>query len=159
MTTALDKFEKERQAHKKPVKMTIESKVPSKWRFVDLETGSIFRWDEKAGTFKDANDSPFNGPFETSSFHMLAGLRDDIVDEVAKNHGWSTERILSVRKNKDSFSIESDEDPKAKHGMWLDIGKSRLGKLVPKKGDTITFFGRGLGQRVQGVAINGKRLY
>jgi hypothetical protein len=39
--------------------MTITSRVPSKWRFVDLETGNIWRWDEKAGGiggFKYADD-------------------------------------------------------------------------------------------------------
>lgn len=45
------KWEKERQAHKKPVDMTISSRVPSKWRFVDLETGDIWKWDEKKGRF------------------------------------------------------------------------------------------------------------
>jgi len=39
-------FEQERQAHSKPVVIRIETNVPSKWRFVDLETGDVWRWDE-----------------------------------------------------------------------------------------------------------------
>lgn len=33
------------------VKMTIETRVPDKWRFVDMETGEIFMYDEEAGNF------------------------------------------------------------------------------------------------------------
>lgn len=52
-------YEEERQAHAEGVSMTITSRVPSKWRFVDLETGNIWRWDENAGGvggFKHADD-------------------------------------------------------------------------------------------------------
>lgn len=47
-------YEKERESHGKPIKMEISSKVPSKWRFVDLETGDIWKWDEARGTFISA---------------------------------------------------------------------------------------------------------
>jgi len=48
-------YEKEREAHAQPVEMTIRSRVPSKWRFVDLETGDVWRWDENL-SFQCAND-------------------------------------------------------------------------------------------------------
>lgn len=47
-------YKKERASHKKPVKIEINSKVPSKWRFVDLETGDIWKWDEGNNTFMRA---------------------------------------------------------------------------------------------------------
>ena len=37
-------WERERQACVTPVRMTIETKVSSKWRFVDLETGAVWAW-------------------------------------------------------------------------------------------------------------------
>jgi len=46
-------YKEERESHSKPVKIEINSKVPSKWRFVDLETGDIWKWDEVKGTFID----------------------------------------------------------------------------------------------------------
>jgi hypothetical protein len=56
-------YERERRRHAKPVSITISTKVPSKWRFVDLETRNIWRWDEKKGRFKAvelATDSSFH---------------------------------------------------------------------------------------------------
>lgn len=49
-------YEEERKAHKEPVDMTISSKVPSKWRFVDMETGQVWKWDEERETFTAARD-------------------------------------------------------------------------------------------------------
>jgi hypothetical protein len=40
-------WEAERQACATPVRITIETRAPSKWRFVDLETGSIWEWGPK----------------------------------------------------------------------------------------------------------------
>lgn len=154
MATILDRFEKERQAHDKPVKMTIESKVPSKWRFVDLETGDVWRWDRKD-----------RGLAQKGNFRRAGSIREmysayqDMLDEIAKDNPWSDETILTVRETKDNYEIQSDEDPKAKSGMWFGLAKDRAGKLVPKKGDTIAFYGRGSGYQILGIAINGKRLY
>jgi hypothetical protein len=47
-------YKEERESHSKPVKIEINSKVPSKWRFVDLETGDIWKWDEGNNTFMRA---------------------------------------------------------------------------------------------------------
>ena len=44
-------FEKERARHIKSLPITISTRVPSKWRFVDLETGEIWRWDEGKAQF------------------------------------------------------------------------------------------------------------
>lgn len=59
-------YEKERKAHTKSVEIKIDTKVPSKWRFVDLETGDVWWWDEnprpsqhKAAGFKLATDLNF----------------------------------------------------------------------------------------------------
>ncbi len=49
-----NKYELERQNHKDPINITIFTKVPSKWRFVDLETKDIWEWDEKESIFKRA---------------------------------------------------------------------------------------------------------
>jgi|APIni6443716594_1056825.scaffolds.fasta_scaffold00024_33 hypothetical protein len=50
------KYTKERKAHKNCVSIKIETKVPSKWRFVDLETGDVWAWSEKLGAFTGAKD-------------------------------------------------------------------------------------------------------
>ncbi len=44
-------YELERQTHDKPVDMKISSKVPSKWRFCDLETNQVYKWDDKRNEF------------------------------------------------------------------------------------------------------------
>lgn len=41
-----DDFARERAAHAEPVRITISTKVPSKWRFVDLETGDVWKWEQ-----------------------------------------------------------------------------------------------------------------
>ena len=49
----LHSYEKERESrrYKGTIKMTIDSFVRSKWRFVDLETGNIWKVDSR-GEFK-----------------------------------------------------------------------------------------------------------
>jgi len=45
-------WEKEREKNRRLgllVKIGIETRVPSKWRFVDQETGDIWKWDDKLG--------------------------------------------------------------------------------------------------------------
>lgn len=49
-------YQRERDAHDTDVKMTISSKVPSKWRFVDLETNDVWEWNEKRNTFTRAKE-------------------------------------------------------------------------------------------------------
>jgi hypothetical protein len=51
-------FERERERHLEPIKMTIESRVPSKWRFLDLETGDIWQWNEQKDDFSRSKDLP-----------------------------------------------------------------------------------------------------
>ena len=53
MTT---QFNLERNNHAKPVNITISTKVPSKWRFMDTETQEVWQWDEKHNTFVRAYD-------------------------------------------------------------------------------------------------------
>jgi hypothetical protein len=50
------KWERERQACATPVKLTIETRVPSKWRFVDLETGAVW---ERVPKLKDSGKPGF----------------------------------------------------------------------------------------------------
>jgi hypothetical protein len=40
-----------RAAFPEPVDITIRTRVPSKWRFVDQETGEVWRWDYDQRTF------------------------------------------------------------------------------------------------------------
>lgn len=47
-------WQTEREAHLELVRIVIETRVPSKWRFVDLETGDVWRWDELLGRFQRA---------------------------------------------------------------------------------------------------------
>lgn len=45
-------WEKEREKNRKlgrMVKIDITTRVPSKWRFVDQETGDIWKWDDEKG--------------------------------------------------------------------------------------------------------------
>jgi hypothetical protein len=60
-------YEKERQAHPKPVSMTISSRAPSKWRFVDLETGHIWKYEN--GRFTA------DGRGEHRSEHIIVRIR------------------------------------------------------------------------------------
>lgn len=50
-----DLFREERRLNEKAsrtVEITIKTRVPSKWRFVDLETGDVWKWDELENKFK-----------------------------------------------------------------------------------------------------------
>ena len=44
----------EREANKEPVKLTITTRVPSKWLLVDRETGD--RWERRDDAWKRARD-------------------------------------------------------------------------------------------------------
>lgn len=49
-----DLFKLERKLNAKArrtVEITIKTHVPGKWRFVDLETGDIWKWDEVENKF------------------------------------------------------------------------------------------------------------
>ena len=46
-------------------KITIETRVPSKWRFVDLETGDVWLWNGKA--FKSADRGDIVNRFQETS--------------------------------------------------------------------------------------------
>lgn len=52
-------IKKEREENAPCVDMTISSHVPSKWRFVDLETGDIWKWVD--GHFKKGDELEFIG--------------------------------------------------------------------------------------------------
>ena len=52
MAQKVTKYDREREAHKATVQISIRTKAPSKWRFVDLETGDVWRWDEYNGTYQ-----------------------------------------------------------------------------------------------------------
>lgn len=50
-------FERERERNRKAgrfVTLKIETRVPSKWRMVDLETGDIWKWNERLGRWRRA---------------------------------------------------------------------------------------------------------
>lgn len=47
-------YQKEREQYQEPVSITIRTRVPSKWLFVDQETGHIWRWDQLRETFTAA---------------------------------------------------------------------------------------------------------
>lgn len=38
------------------IPVTINSRCPSKWRFVDLETGELWKWDDDANKFTKAKE-------------------------------------------------------------------------------------------------------
>jgi len=42
----------ERERNIGPTDMTISSRVPTKWRFVDLETLDVWRWDAEEKRFR-----------------------------------------------------------------------------------------------------------
>lgn len=50
----IDAFQKERESNSEIVVISINTRVPSKWRFVDLETGDIWKWD--GATFKRSEE-------------------------------------------------------------------------------------------------------
>ena len=52
----LDVYETTRAVADKPISITIHTKVPGKWRFVDLETGDIWRWDNAKKSLVRASD-------------------------------------------------------------------------------------------------------
>lgn len=47
-----NEFAQERVRHPKPVPITINTRAPSKWRFVDLETGEVYAWNEDRGRYE-----------------------------------------------------------------------------------------------------------
>lgn len=66
----MDQWDDERERNSdSPVEMTIRSRVPSKWRFVDLETGDIWRYDQERGTFTAAELSGLRIVGEPTRLH------------------------------------------------------------------------------------------
>lgn len=49
-------YDNERQDNPRPLPITLNTRVPSKWRFVDLETGEVWRWDQALGQFRQVRD-------------------------------------------------------------------------------------------------------
>jgi hypothetical protein len=45
---------------KQLVTIKIDTRVPSKWRFVDLETNQVWLWDNARGMFRRTNDVQVN---------------------------------------------------------------------------------------------------
>lgn len=70
----------ERKLHDKPVKITISSKVPNKWRFVDLETGDIWKWSEVRKGFiigdLEDRDADMCRKFAGVIYHILTRNND-----------------------------------------------------------------------------------
>lgn len=55
----LAKFDAERDKNRgagRLVKLVIETRVPSKWRMVDKETGDVWRWNDKESKWTRAED-------------------------------------------------------------------------------------------------------
>lgn len=48
----LDQYAQERKRNPEPIAMKIESRVPSKWRFIDLETMDVWRWDVESNRYR-----------------------------------------------------------------------------------------------------------
>ena len=46
-----DEYQREREQCVTPYTITIKTRVPSKWRFVDQETGEVWRWDPVDASF------------------------------------------------------------------------------------------------------------
>jgi hypothetical protein len=44
-------YDIERQQHDNPIDIKISTKVPNKWRFCDLETQQVYKWDEARNDF------------------------------------------------------------------------------------------------------------
>lgn len=40
----MNEFDKERKSNETRIDLTIRTKVPSKWRLIDLETGEIYKY-------------------------------------------------------------------------------------------------------------------
>lgn len=53
--------------------MTINSKCPDKWLFVDLETGDIWRWDMTPGQFRRAE------PHKVDILKQVVKIKSDFV--------------------------------------------------------------------------------
>lgn len=83
-------YRAEREAHPLPVNLVITTKVPSKWRFVDLETGDIWRAD--AGRLVRAHDQVLV-PSDTLAGKAIAKTVNDLREHVAQLQG----RLLRVR--------------------------------------------------------------
>jgi hypothetical protein len=80
----------ERASHAEPVNLVITTKVPSKWRFVDLETGDIWRAD--AGRMVRADDQVLV-PSDSLVGKAIAKTVNDLRTHVAQLQG----RLLRVR--------------------------------------------------------------
>jgi hypothetical protein len=73
----MTKFDEERARHTEPVEMTIRSKCPSKWRFVDGETGEVWKWDEERGVMTFAG---FAAQGQSMSVVTAIGLNEAKLD-------------------------------------------------------------------------------
>lgn len=72
-------YDLERQAHEKPVDMTISSKVPSKWRFCDLETQDIWKYDENRKSFV-VGELPWTFPSFGDKSNIMNKAREFTID-------------------------------------------------------------------------------
>lgn len=45
-------YDNEREDNAQPIPITINTRVPSKWRFVDLETNEVWYWDPAREMFR-----------------------------------------------------------------------------------------------------------
>lgn len=55
----LEAYEAERDRNRgagRLVTLTVQTRVPSKWRLVDKETGDVWRWDDKESKWISADD-------------------------------------------------------------------------------------------------------
>lgn len=64
-----EKIAKERESNGSLVSITIKSHVPSKWRFVDLETGDIWKWDDN--TLKHGGDLDYLGYVQVPNLSLI----------------------------------------------------------------------------------------
>lgn len=62
------------------IKMTIDSKCPKKWAFVDMETGDV--WVHKS-RFSSRANSPYN--FYSADDKALNALHDVVVEKILQN--------------------------------------------------------------------------
>ena len=75
----LSHYELERQSHNEPISIKISTKVPSKWRFCDLETNKVYKWDELKKDFTIA-ELPFTFPNFGDKGNIMNKAREFTID-------------------------------------------------------------------------------
>lgn len=131
-------YDIERQSHNDPVPIIIKTKVPNKWRFCDLETNQVYKWDETKNDFV-LDYLPVVFPNFGDKKNIVQEARDFAIE--VENFFELYEESLKERPNESLESViqMGMKISKAQHDLWgklimwkLELDNWHKGLLVEK---------------------------